>query len=208
MKIHIQILLAILSFFTLVNTACSQDTNNIYLPEENGQSLYQAEGANSELNKHAREAAIRAGECRPAELDPDGHWGALIGGLQLSIRANTNCFVAGSPILVAVIIRNTTTNTLSRFNADDGGESIFTIEDESGQKVKRFATPGYSNVNFVKIDAKRQVKHEYDLNSQFHLETGIYRIQVSQGAIIQMPGPRQVGTNICSGILTIKVVSP
>ena len=41
------------------------------------------------------EAAQSSPECRPAEDDSDGHWGALWEGIQLSIRLQKKVFTNG-----------------------------------------------------------------------------------------------------------------
>jgi hypothetical protein len=52
------------------------------------------------------EAAQSSPECRPAEDDSDGHWGALWEGIQLSIRLQKKVFTNGEPVAACVSLRN------------------------------------------------------------------------------------------------------
>jgi hypothetical protein len=53
------------------------------------------------------QAARSAPECRPADNDSEGHWGALWEGIQLSIRLRKTVFTNGEPVLACVTLRNT-----------------------------------------------------------------------------------------------------
>ena len=52
------------------------------------------------------EAARSAPECRPADNDSDGNWGAPWEGIQLSIRLQKKAFTNGEPIVACVTLRN------------------------------------------------------------------------------------------------------
>jgi hypothetical protein len=43
---------------------------------------------------------------RPAEQDPGGNWGAVTNGVQMSLRAPTNCFTPGTPVPLVAYFRN------------------------------------------------------------------------------------------------------
>lgn len=221
----------LLLFFTILIDASSQDTNNIFLPEDltsqiptvtlasenphlpkviiEANKIFNAQRSN-EVKSNAilyaqlRQAAIKSRECLPAELDPNGHWGPITSGFQLSIRSSTNVFVVGKPIPVAVILRNTTTNVLSRLDMS-GNEASFCIVDESGH-VRRTVYPGSSGIRFVSLAARRQVKHEYDLKEKFHLPIGGYSVQVSQIVMFKQLD-KEIVTNVYSGTLAIKVLA-
>ena len=47
-------------------------------------------------------------ESRPADQDPDGHWGAPTEGFQLSVRFPTNTFLLGDPVVAYAYLRNVT----------------------------------------------------------------------------------------------------
>jgi hypothetical protein len=52
------------------------------------------------------EAARSAPECRPADNDSDGNWGAPWEGIQLSIRLQKKIFTNGEPVVACVTLRN------------------------------------------------------------------------------------------------------
>jgi hypothetical protein len=51
-------------------------------------------------------AALSAPDCRPAEDDPEGHWGTPWEGLQLSIRLEKEAFTNGEPVVACMTLRN------------------------------------------------------------------------------------------------------
>ncbi len=48
-----------------------------------------------------------APECRPAERDPEGHWGTPVEGFRLSLRFEKATYSAGEPVIARVVLRNT-----------------------------------------------------------------------------------------------------
>lgn len=52
-------------------------------------------------------------ECRPAEKDPEGHWGLPQNGFQMSVRLPRNSFVAGDAIPAEMFVRNVSGRELS-----------------------------------------------------------------------------------------------
>lgn len=215
MKRNNQAALAILSWLVLATSIFAQDTNDVFYPEEPEEGNYPNlfSTAREEHDAHLRETAIKNGECRPAELDPEGHWGLVVYGFQASIRSKTNVFLVGTNIPVAIVFRNTTTNVLSIPSVSKGMESSFVIEDEAGQIVSydnhKFQ-PGGSAYGFRPFAPKHQTKIEYDLNTQFSLKPGTYKICTEWRVFEQSPITKKITnyTNLYSGVLTIKVVPP
>jgi len=206
MKMYLFSIIFLLSIF--VNCTSAQDTNNAFWPQESGRELWQTEKEAEELNAQARSAAFSSGECRPAESDPEGHWGPIVYGLTLSIRSKTNVFLAGSPLPIAVIIRNTTTNTTSVFGFSKGAETSFSLEDESGRILHPNAG-GISCYGFKALSGKRQIKYEYDMFHLIHLQAGVYKIYAEQPVAQFLPNTQKIigHTNLCSGTLTFRIVS-
>src|SRR5208283_3230576 len=58
--------------------AAAVDTNGFYLPMDRGGRAWDTAAI--------AERAKRLPECRPAERDPEGHWGKIAAGLQLGLR--------------------------------------------------------------------------------------------------------------------------
>jgi len=160
----------------LRNDAFTQAANDIFLPRESRNY--------SESYSNIVAQAVKSGECYPAQLDQLGNWGGVAHGFQLSIRASTNVFIAGHPIQVAVILRNTTTNALP-INDFSGRENIFFMEDGTGRVFHELFNPGGGGgINY--LPAKQQIRHEYDLSSRFWLEPGMFKIRAQQ-TVFELP---------------------
>jgi hypothetical protein len=71
--------------------------------------------------KRSVEEAMKSPECRPAEQDPEGHWGAPTNGFQLSLRLSKTNYSCAEPIEAMVYLRNLTTNLLIYPLAFSGG---------------------------------------------------------------------------------------
>jgi hypothetical protein len=54
--------------------------------------------------------ALKKPECRPADLDREGHWGTVVSGWQLGVRTEKNAFAAGEKLPAMLFMRNVTTN--------------------------------------------------------------------------------------------------
>lgn len=50
--------------------------------------------------------ARKSPESRPAALDPEGHWGEVLGGFQISLRLARPSYTNAEPIVATVLIRN------------------------------------------------------------------------------------------------------
>ena len=61
-------------------------------------------------------------KCRPAEDDPEGHWGAPSEGYQLSIRLEKETFTNGEPITASVLLRNVSDRPLYVLGLDARAE--------------------------------------------------------------------------------------
>jgi hypothetical protein len=215
MKISMLLPSMMVPWLVLAANIHAQTTDDMFYAEEpeanNYPNLFGI--TREEHDERLRKEAIKAGECRPAELDTEGHWGQVVAGYQSSIRSKTNVFVVGNSIQLSTIFRNTTTNTLALLNATKGMESNFVVEDEAGHIVAcdyhKFA-PGGSLYGFRPFAPRHQVKIEYDLNTQFSLKPGTYKIR-SERRVFGPSATNNVITNyadLSSGVLVIKVVSP
>jgi hypothetical protein len=96
-------------------------------------------------------------ECRPAEFDPDGHWGPVVAGLQLGLRLSRTNYVRGDSLGCSVILRNTGQEVRSykedRWDSLTCGGTEFLVE-RSG---KLLAVKGSQSSNFrERVAAARQ----------------------------------------------------
>src|SRR5215472_4660471 len=75
-------------------------TNEYFVTEEDHTNKYFI--PTPEQIKQARHAK----ESRPAKEDPEGNWGAVNEGFQLSIRLSKSTFTNGEPVVATIILRN------------------------------------------------------------------------------------------------------
>ncbi len=213
MKRKIQTHLTFLPLVIFAVGVFGEGTNSIYYSEGSDDDYnYQQVSPKERAQYYARlqDAAVKAGECHHAELDPEGHWGDVVMGFQSSIRSKTNVFKMGDPILVGTILRNTTTNTLFIPVVSSGTRLKFVIKNEFNHDVQydltKFA-PGGSGFGFRTFESKHQIKNEYDLNRQFSLKAGNYKIHTEQ-RVFEMSSKNTITniTNLTSGVILIKVI--
>lgn len=57
-------------------------------------------------------AAQKSPESRPADEDPEGSWGRVQNGFQLSIRTDKRSYAVGEPIKATILLRNVTNTPL------------------------------------------------------------------------------------------------
>jgi hypothetical protein len=79
---------------------------NIFLTDENGLFWYRHHERLVEVNRIKDAANLP--ESRPAEQDPEGHWGEATNGLQISLRFEKQIFTNGEPVNAVMFVRNVT----------------------------------------------------------------------------------------------------
>ena len=161
----------ILTLLVVASSSIAIDTNIIYVPLESGVPL--SEAAKISAYERQLDLAKNSPESRPAELDPEGHWGAIASGLQVSIRFSTNVFISGHPIDATVILRNTTTNrvilptsgpwTIDFFVLNSHKESL-----KATDRSKWYMSLGMANLS---LTSRRQLSYGFNLNDIFDLKT-------------------------------------
>jgi len=228
----------VLCFLAAASYALCQDTNAVFLPEDNEAQPVAWEIYGKPTNVPAMspeyqkevDAAISAGECRPAELDPEGHWGSVVFGSQLSIRTATNVFTIGQPMPVVVIYRNTTTNPLP-ISITPWPQNRIIVHDEAGKIVPDNSSIWGGSASLGTLSPMRQIQDEVDLQGRLNsMKPGIYKISVERriysnitnsaktavvpsppGTVTILPAVLPsvgVMTNLSSGVLTISLVAP
>ena len=85
-------------------------TNRFFITDES-KSHYREEVGRFTPEQIAR--AQQAKDSRPADQDPEGNWGPVTEGFQLSIRFQKNTFTNEEPITAGVIMRNLTDGMLT-----------------------------------------------------------------------------------------------
>jgi hypothetical protein len=84
---------------------------NLFLTDENLLFWYKKNERLVEVNRI--KDAEQLPEARPAEQDPEGHWGEVAHGLQVSFRLKKQIFTKGEPIEVFIFVRNVTNKPVS-----------------------------------------------------------------------------------------------
>jgi len=164
---------------TLAGITYAQDTNVYYLPFD--PKAYFGVQAKASARQEQLEFAKRLPECRPAELDPDGHWGAVICGFQMGLRFSTNTFVLGEPIEATVIIRNTTTNSLTLFAPQAESLQILVTngsKDVLPESPKKLMISGPASLRFPE---RRQLRYSLAMDKKVIFPApGTYHIKVKR----------------------------
>jgi hypothetical protein len=84
-------------------------TNAFYVTEESHTNASFA--PTPEQIEHAK----HANESRPANDDPDGKWGQIKDGFQLSVRMAKRAFTNGEPVIAIIILRNVSNSPLTYY---------------------------------------------------------------------------------------------
>jgi hypothetical protein len=190
--------------YSLALSAFAEETNVIYLPVD--PKGYFGEAAKARAHVEQMEAVKGRPECRPAEADPEGHWGAPTAGLQLSIRFQTNVFASGQPIAIRVVLRNVTTNSMTLPNPGPWAVDFSALNEKQHALIatNRAKWYTYSGSAFVGLPARRQIAYDYRLDDIFDLRNpGNYYISAVR-AKADSPGLPQIS----SGTAMITIVEP
>jgi hypothetical protein len=97
--------LALVFSTSLVGMAAQ--TNQFYVTDEGNGPIPQPPFSTAQIEKARQDSG-----CRPAENDPEGHWGPVEEGFQLSLRFEKDSFTNGEPIAACVTLRNVSDKTL------------------------------------------------------------------------------------------------
>jgi hypothetical protein len=113
-------ILPIVLICLLALLAASAQTNRFYVTDE---SMPHHEPKTVVFSPQQIEKAKRAKESRPADEDPEGHWGAPSQGYQLSIRLEKGTFTNGEPVIASVLLRNVSDRPLMYWVSTLGRET-------------------------------------------------------------------------------------
>lgn len=121
-------------------------------------------------------AASKLPESRSAEFDPEGHWGRVVSGFQLSLRFSTNTFTAGQTIEATVLLRNVTTNTLIVLGPHPAFIEFKVVDERNNvvQPVSRLVS--VSGPVRLALPSHRQLAYQLQLNQMFNLGPGKYAV--------------------------------
>lgn len=190
--------------FAIAESLHASETNVVYLMMdpvfhvgEEAQAIATAEQMKRESNSV---------ESRPAELDPDGNWGTVVDGVQVSIRLSTNIFTLGQPINATVLVRNTTTNRVL-LPAPQYLSVKFLVRDYKGnplpppepEKILQISGPPA-----LGLPGHRQLKFSDNLQRLYSLtNSGIYHVSAQDNLLVN---PVTRGNQVSSAEATIEIV--
>lgn len=190
--------------FAIAESLHASDTNVVYLMMdpvfhvgEEAQAIATAEQMKRETNSV---------ESRPAELDPDGNWGTVVDGVQISVRLSTNVFTLGQPINATVLVRNTTTNQVL-LPAPQYLSIKFSVRDYKGNALTR---PDLEKVLQISgppalgLPGHRQLRFSDNLQRLYGLtNSGIYHVSAQDNLLVNAVTP---GSRISSTEATFEIV--
>jgi len=174
------------------------------------------------------EGAKHARESRPAEKDPEGNWGVVEEGFQLSIRLEKKRFTNGEPIQASIFLRNVSDKQLTYYFHSSPGIALRMFASRDGQRLYRNdeAKPGmtfkeqlkcaYSGHRWsAKLEPGTQREFIAQLTDVFNLSTnGEYKVHASHEIIsllnTNMPirdRTNPFATNVVSGVATIYITN-
>lgn len=179
--------------------ACAETTNRFETIQSTtaGSAMY--EGLHlSKLDAHA---------LGPVKEDPEGNWGAVTGGLLLSIRFQQPVFQAGEPVRALVLLRNATNSVVGyreRFvggrRREDGQVSIveFLVTNETTHTLleARWIDTVFQHFETSPLQPMQQALYVNRLDQILELQPGRYSVQATQplkDALGRSPGPLTSG---------------
>jgi len=124
------------------------------------------------------EAATK--ESLPSEQFPEGNWGLITNGFQISLQLGESKFAVGEPIVATMLLRNTTTHALKyrciAFMGIDGPID-FVVTTDSGSAVPSTAIKDAITFNGdLTLASHTQHKYRERLDKRFDLTNGIYNV--------------------------------
>ena len=132
--------------------------------------------------------AQKSNESRPAEQDPEGHWGKVVDGFQLSLRFEKQEFTNGEPVLATILMRNVSDKQLTYGKELVTGRPspinvlVWNEQEKLNLKTDDTLVPRASASN-VSLYPRTQHKYRLRLDKYYDLtKPGIYSVQAEYGA--------------------------
>jgi hypothetical protein len=168
--------------------------------------------------KHMEDAQV-ARESRPAKLDPDGNWGAVVDGFQVGIRLERSSFTNGEPVRARILIRNVSDRLSTYLVWSERDPDYDVALTENGRPIPRRDDTGLNSNISERLRATRngstyhcpsppgtQRAFTIDLSKVFALEpNGRYEV-CAKRTIVNWKG--NALTNLSSAKATFKVTAP
>jgi hypothetical protein len=207
--------ISVIGLNILAQTTGSRSSTNFFRTDN--RSGFDAESKDDEERSEIKES-------RPADQDPDGHWGPALDGLQLSLRFKKQAYTNGENIIAIVLIRNVSSNSIDYdamyTSAYPSPINISASKDQERLKIKKPPDWHGGSLRRTQLPPQSQDKYEVNLNQFFELgKGGEYVFQAHY--LPTRPGdtnffnrmyfgdPNSIQTNeIFSGKVTVTIANP
>lgn len=133
-------------------------------------------------------------ESRPAERDPEGHWGRVVDGFQLSLRFDKQAFTNGEPVVATILMRNVSDKELG-YIAQDVTKRPSPIHVSVWKEMEPLSlktnddVPPLASVRNVTLYPRTQHKYQLRLETYYNLsKAGTYVVQAQYGGGVPL-GP-------------------
>ncbi len=171
-----------LIFVLICFSAKAENTNALFVTDD-GFLVGQDKAGEIRLNPEKVAQAKRQTECLPANAFPEGNWGEVQSGFQLSMRFETNTFVTGQPITAILLLRNVT-NTVLTYNvayvAGHDGPIALIATDSNGlplsTKSQEFTVV---SAHERKLYPNTQHKYQNNLDARYDLRSNVVVLRYS-----------------------------
>ena len=172
-------------FFAFSFACCfvkADDTNVVFITDD-GYLMQLNSGGKLVVSPDVAEAAKKMKECLPATDFPEGNWGLVKGGFQLSLRFEKQIFTNGEPITGILLMRNVTNeNVYLQYNpfpigyAD--GPIGFQVTPDSGQPLiqHEYNAEIWNGGGFRWLKPGTQAKYFERLDKRFNFKNGTYTV--------------------------------
>jgi hypothetical protein len=190
----------------------AEETNEVYVIDDPVGIVFIGENAakvhHAELVQQAQK--IKTRESLPAKDFPEGNWGEVTNGFQLSLRFNKTAYTNGESIETILLLRNVTNQVIqlgySKLLDSLDGPAKFQILSDTGQVIpEHYYSPIPNWLPGANVDKspqpgtqRRYVEH---LDGEYHLTNGTYSVCAS----ISMSYYGSPITQVKSAPVTIKI---
>jgi hypothetical protein len=162
-------------------TATNSFPTNLFLTD-NGRLFWYKKGERL-VETRVIEEAQKSQESRPAERDPEGHWGAATNGFQLSLRFEKADYTNGEPVTGIILLRNVSDKPLKYTRAAVIGHPspIAVSVWKDGKKANLKTDDGMFIVpSAIGVTVHPRTQHRYQLRlERFYdlSQSGTYSVQ-------------------------------
>ncbi len=170
----------------------SQMTTNIptncFLTDSGGLFFFRQGVPAVGTNKIAE--AMRLRESRPADQDPEGHWGAVDSGLQLSLRFEKSTYSNGEPVVATILIRNVSASTIEYVRAYATGRvspiKVLAWHADAPFALKPAPDPVRASMTDIPLFPHSQHKYQVNLGNFYDLnKDGAYVFQAQYKGLLR-----------------------